>query len=63
MRKQNSIMGESQVRIYCILLSLVTSALCVLSLSHGASLYRVGTLLQSPVYLLCLAGELGRHRM
>lgn len=56
-------MGENTVKIYSILLSLVTSALCVVSLSYRASLYRVGTLLQSPVYLLCLAGELGRKRL
>lgn len=56
-------MGESRVKIYSILLSLVTSVLCVVSLNYGASLYRVGTLLQSPIYLLCFAGELGRHRL
>lgn len=60
MRKQ---VGETRVKIYSILLSLATSALCVVALNYRASLYRVGTLLQSPVYLLCLAGELGRHRL
>lgn len=60
MRKQ---MGENQVKIYSILLSLVTSVLCVISLNYKSSLYRVGTLFQSPIYLLCLAGELGRHRL
>lgn len=57
MRKQ---IGENQVKIYSILLSLATSVLCVL---NRASFYRVGTLLHSPIYLLCLAGEVGRLRL
>lgn len=54
---------ENRVKVYSILLSLATSVLCVVSLNYGANLYRVGTLFQSPIYLLILAGELGRHRL
>ena len=55
--------GETKVRVFSILLSLLTSVLCGLSLNCGTALYRVGNLLQSPVYLLCLAGEFARHRL
>lgn len=55
--------SENQVRIFSILLSLITSVLCVLSLNYRFSLYRVGCLWQSPIHLLCFAGELGRCRL
>lgn len=54
---------DNQVKSLSVLLSLLTSAFCVLSLSYGNNLYRVGKLLQGPVHLLCLAGELARHRL
>lgn len=56
-------MGETQVKIFSILLSLLTSTLCVVSLSYRAGLDRVGSVFQSPLYLLCFAGELGRCRL
>lgn len=52
-----------QVELFLITISLLTTILSFACLSFNQNLYRVGSLVTSPVFILVLAGELAKYRL